>query len=336
MASPQDYGIVFGTEVTYKTIPTLSRWVEPLGDAKFNLNKKVVQGQGLRVGGRVARSGRRYVTRYDPTASFTVEPQSKGMGLLWQALLGAGTSNIVAATTTYQQNFTLADTPPSLSIQQSLYNAGSGAMDPYTWVGMMADSWELDFSNADILQLKTNWKGASVLPTTATAVPAFTAPAASSIFSFAGGSISTGTLTAPTTTALATATTSVADVRGGSVSVSRNLKTRPNMGGDAKPVPGYPQITGKLDIEYDSTTFTQAVMNDTPMALVLTWTTNVAAGTGGNETFQVVLPEVKFDTDMAQPNGDDIPMISGSFSVLDNLTAAQPIWVIHRTADNAL
>lgn len=336
MASPQDNGVVFGVETTYKTIPALNRWVEPYGNATFSPNKSIKQGQGLRVGARVARSGRRVLVRYDPTASFEVEVMSKGQGLLWQALLGTGTSTVVAATTTYQQNFTLSDTPPSLSIQKSLYNAGTGAMDPYTYAGMMCDSFDVNFPNADLLTIKTNWKGASVAPATGTAVPAFTAPNPMSNFSFAGGSISTGTLTAPTTTSLATATTSLADVRGGSLSVNRNLKIRPNIGGDAKPVPGFPQITGKLDIEYDSTTFVQAVLNDTPMALVLTWTTNVAAGTGGNETFQIVLPEVKFDSDVAQMNADDIPMISGAFQVLDNLTAAQPIWVIYRTADTAL
>lgn len=336
MTSPQDFGIVFAPETTYKTIPTLSRWTEPLPGAQFSPNKSIKQGQGLRVGARVARSGRRVVVRYDPTAAFDVEVQSKGQGLLWNALMGGATSTVDGTTTTYQQNFTLADNPPSLSIQASLYNAGAATMDPYTYVGMMCDSFDIDFPNADLLHLKTKWKGASVLPNTATAVPAFTVPTAVSNFSFVGGSVSTGTLTAPTTTALASAATALADIRGGSITVNRNLKIRPNLGGDAKPVPGFPQITGKLDIEYDSTTFVQAVLNDTPMALVLTWTTGVAAGTGGNETFQVVLPEVRFDSDVAQGNGDDIPMISGAFQVLDNLTAAQPIWVIYRTADTAL
>lgn len=336
MSTPMDSGIVFGVETTYKTIPSLTRWLEPLPGSQFSLNKTIKQGQGLRVGARLPRSGRRAVVRYDPTATIELEVQSKGQGLLWQALMGAGTSTVVGATTTYQQNFTLADTPGTLSIQQSLFNGGTAAMDPFTWVGMMIDSFDIDFPNTDLLHLKTNWKGASVLPNTATAVPAFTSPTGVSNFSFQGGTVSTGTLTAPTASALGSAATPVAEVRGGTITVNRNVKTRPNLGGDAKPFPGRPSVTGKLDIEYASTTFTQAIMNDTAMALVLTWTTNNAAGTGGNETFQIVLPEVRFDNDMPQTSDDDIPMMSTSFSVLDNLTAAQPIWIILRTADTAL
>lgn len=335
MTSPQDNGIVFGVESAFGTIPTLNRWTEPLGDATFNLNKKIVQGQGLRVGSRVARSGRRAITRYDPTATFTVEAQSKGQGLLWQALLGSSTSTIVGATTTYQQNHTLGDTPPSLSIQQSLYNAGTATLDPYTWAGMMCDSFEVDFPNSDLLHIKTSWKGKSAVPSTATAVPAYTAPADVSNFQFDGATITTGTLTPPTTTAPASATTTLADVRGGSLTVNRNLRTRPNVGGDAKPIPGAPAITGRLDIEYASSTFVDAVLNDTPMAVVLTWSTGLAAGTGGNETLQIVLPAVLFDSDLPQMNGDDVPMIPGTFQVLDDLTDT-PITVVCITADTAL
>ena len=332
MTSPQDNGIVFGVESTFGTIPTLNRWTEPLGDATFNLNKKIVQGQGLRVGSRVARAGRRVIPRYDPTATFTVEAASKGQGLLWQALLGACTSTLVSSAT-YQQNATIGDAPPSLSIQQSLYNAGTAALDPYTWTGMMCDSFDIDFPNADMLRIKTNWKGKSALPNTATVVPAFTVPTAVTNFQFAGASITTGTLTAATATALASSTTTLADIRGGRISVNRNLNVRPNVGGDAKPVPGLTTITGKLDIEYDSTTFRDAVLNDTPMAIVLTW---VGAALGvGVETLQIQLPAVLFDSDLAQMNGTDIPMIPGTFQVLDNLSVS-PITIITRTADLAL
>lgn len=332
MASPQDFGVVFGVEATFGTIPALTRWTEPLGDAQFSLNKSTRQGQGLRVGSRVPRAGRRAVVRYDPTATFSVEAQSKGQGLLWQALLGSCTSTLVSGSV-YQQNAIIGDTPPSLSIQESLYNATSGAMDPYTFTGMMCDSFDIDFPNADLLHIKTNWKGKSAVPATATAVPAFTAPTAATNYSFVGASITSGTLTAATATTLASSTTTLADVRGGTISVNRNLKIRPNIGGDAKPVPGMTTITGKLDIEYDSNTFVNAVTADTPMAIVLTWVG--AALTTGNETLQIVLPAVYFDSDLPQVNGDDIPMISASFQSLDNLSAS-PITIISRTSDNAL
>jgi hypothetical protein len=56
----------------------------------------------------------------------------------------------------------------------------------------------------------------------------------------------------------------------------------------------------------------------------------------GTETLQIVLPEVKFDGELPKTNGTDLVTATLSFAVLDNLTAAQPIWVVTRTADTAL
>jgi hypothetical protein len=61
-----------------------------------------------------------------------------------------------------------------------------------------------------------------------------------------------------------------------------------------------------------------------------------AALSTGVETLQIVLPEVKFDNELAKTNKTDLIKQSMNFAVLDNLTAAQPIWVVTRTADNAL
>ena len=97
---------------------------------------------------------------------------------------------------------------------------------------------------------------------------------------------------------------------------------------------GGAKISGKLDVEYDGTVFRDAVLNETPMSLVLTYTG--AALSSGSETLQVVLPEVKIDNELPKSNAGDLIMQSVNFSVLDNLAAAQPIWVVMRTADTAL
>jgi hypothetical protein len=174
--------------------------------------------------------------------------------------------------------------------------------------------------------------------TTATAYAAPSYVAGANLFSFAGATLSTGTLTAPTTTVLASGATPVANVRGGSVAVSNGITAdRYNIGGSgrkAKPTQGLRSITGKLDVEYDSTTFRDAVLNDTPMSLVLTYTG--ATLTTGNETLQVVVPDIRLDGELPKSNGGDLIVQSVAFAGLDNLTAAQPIWVVTRTADIAL
>lgn len=335
MAGTQDCSIGFATESTFRTAATPTRWLEVLGDESLDYQKTVKQGQGLRVGSRVARSVRRVVTSVGAGGDFSTEAISKGMGLLWQWLLGTGASTLVSGST-YQQVFTLGDAPASLTIQKGIVEAG-GTVDPITFLGCMASGFEIDFSNADIVTVKASVDAADVSTATAYAAPSYASGA--NLFHFAGGSISTGALTAPTTTALASGATPVTNVRGGSISVDHSLRDdRYNLGGagkKSKQLHGLTSITGKLDVEYDSTTFRDAVLNETPMSLILTWTTAGALSTGF-ETLQVVLPEIKFDGELPKFNGADLITPSMSFTALDNLTAAQPIWIVTRTADTAL
>lgn len=333
MATSQDCSIGFGVESTYGTGVTPTRWLEFISET-LDFRKNIKQGQGLRVGTRVARSGRRVVTTADAGGDVTVEALSKGMGLWWQACLGTGVSTLVSASV-YQQVFTLGDLPSSLTVQKGLVQAG-GTVDAYTYTGGMVDSWEFTFGNADIPQLKATLDFKDVTTATAYATPSYAAGA--NLFSFAGATLSTGTLTSPTTTVLGSAATPVANVRGGSIACGNAIKgDRYNIGGGgrkAKPTVGLRDITGKLDVEYDSTTFRDAVLNDTPMSLVLTYTG--AALTTGNETLQIIVPEIKLDGELPKSNAGDLIMQSVSFAGLDNLTAAQPIWVVTRTADIAL
>lgn len=332
MATPQDVSLGFGTESTYKTGVTPTRWPE-FTEESLNWDKSIKQGVGLRVGARVARSGRRVVTSAQGSGDFTMEATSKGMGLLWSYALGSGTSTLVSGTT-YQQVFTLGDAPSSFTLQKGQVRA-DGTVDPYTFLGSMVSQWQFNFPNDDIASLTMSIDAGDLTTATAYAAPSYAA--SPTLFHFAGGSISTGTLTAPTSTALASAATPLAYVRGGSVSCNHNLSSRFSFGGAGrkdKPTVGLREISGSMDVEYNSTTFRDAVINETPMCLVLTFTG--AALSTGTETLQVVLPEVKFDNQLPQTNGTDLVVQSMNFAVLDNLTAAQPIWVVTRTSDNAL
>lgn len=333
MAGLQDVSVGVGVESTYGTGVTPTRWWE-FTDESLDFRKNIKQGQGLRVGARVARSGRRVIPTADAGGDFTMECTSKGMGLLWQACLGTGAHTLVAGTT-YQQLFTLGDAPSSLTVQKGLVQVG-GTVDAYTYTGATVDSWELGFPNADIATLKTTIDCKDV--TTATAYAAPTYATAPNLFHFANGSISSGTLTAPTTTALASGSTTLADIRGGTLKVDNNIKgDRYNFGASgrkAKPTTGTRGITGNLEVEYDNTTFRDAVLNDTAMSLILTFT--AGALSTGLETLQVVVPEIKFDTELPKSNKGELITQPMAFAGLDNLTATQPIWVVTRTADTAL
>ena len=171
-------------------------------------------------------------------------------GLLWQLAVGSGTSTLVSAGL-YQQVFTLADVPSSATIQKGIPRA-DGAVDAYTFLGCMVESLTIDCPNADVVKVKTSWNAKDV--TTATAYTAPSYPTAPALFTFAHGAIYSGTLTAPTTTALGSATTAVAGIRSGSVTLKHNLATdRYNCGGGGrkeKLIPGLREISGSLVAEY--------------------------------------------------------------------------------------
>ena len=327
MTTPQDCSVGLGVESVYGTAVARTRWFEFL-DESFNFVKNVKQGVGLRVGSRVARSGRRVVASAEGSGDLTIEAVTKGLGLLWQLGLGSGTSTLVSAGL-YQQVFTLGDAMPSATIQKGIPRA-DGTVDAYTFTGCMVESLTIDCPNADNVKVKTSWNAKDMTTATAYTAPSYaTGP---SVFTFAHGAVYSGALTAPTATALGSAATPVASIRSGSITIKHNLKTdRYNCGGGGrkeKPFAGVREISGSLVAEYADAAFRDAIVNDTSMTLVKTFT-------AGADVLQIVIPDVRFDGDIVKAS-TDLAMQDIKWTGLDGLTAAQPIWIVCRTADTAL
>ena len=327
MTTPQDCSVGLGVESVYGTAVARTRWFEFL-DESFNFVKNVKQGVGLRVGSRVARSGRRVVASAEGSGDLTIEAVTKGLGLLWQLGLGSGTSTLVSAGL-YQQVFTLGDAMPSATIQKGIPRA-DGTVDAYTFTGCMVESLTIDCPNADNVKVKTSWNAKDMTTATAYTAPSYaTGP---SVFTFAHGAVYSGALTAPTATALGSAATPVASIRSGSITIKHNLKTdRYNCGGGGrkeKPFAGIREISGSMVAEYADTAFRDAIVNDTSMTLVKTFTS-------GADVLQIVIPDVRFDGDIVKAS-TDLAMQDIKWTGLDGLTAAQPIWIVCRTADTAL
>ena len=327
MTTPQDCSVGLGVESVYGTAVARTRWFEFL-DESFNYVKSVKQGVGLRVGSRVARSGRRVVASAEGSGDLTIEAVTKGLGLLWQLGLGSGTSTLVSAGL-YQQVFTLGDVMPSATIQKGIPRA-DGTVDAYTFTGCMVESLTIDCPNADNVKVKTSWNAKDMTTATAYTAPSYaTGP---SVFTFAHGAVYSGALTAPTATALGSAATPVASIRSGSITIKHNLKTdRYNCGGGGrkeKPFAGIREISGSLVAEYADAAFRDAIVNDTSMTLVKTFT-------AGLDVLQIVIPDVRFDGDIVKAS-TDLAIQDIKWTGLDGLTAAQPIWIVCRTADTAL
>ena len=335
MTTQQDCSLGFVKESTYGTAVTVSRWLEYASDPEFNYVPNRVQGSGQRAGQRVDRTNRRVTTTSEAGGSVEVEMLSKGLGTFLELCLGAGASTLVSGST-YQQLFTLSDTPPSATFQVGIVrDATTIAAD--TYLGCAVDSFEFTGDQGGILKLKATLDARAVDTAIAYAAPSYPTASATNLFHFANAAIYSGALTAPTSTALAAGAAELANVRSWSVAVARNLGKSTvfgDQGRKRKVYPGKPGITGKLEVEYVDATFRDAFLADTPMSLVVTY--EAGALSSGKETIQVVIPEIKFDGEMPKPNGAELVVSTMAFTGLDNATAAQPIWVVMRTSDAAL
>lgn len=335
MSSVLDASLGFGLESTYGTGVTPTRWLE-YSNQTMDFKPTRKQSTSFRTGSRVARANRRVTATTEAGGDVSLDVLTKGLGLWWQCMTGTGASTLVSGTT-YQQVFTLADTFQPFTLQAGVprLNAdGSATIDPLTYTGCIATDFELT-GGVDILKLKTTVDAQAVTTATSYAAPSFSTGAVP--LHFAGASLYTGTLTAPTTTALASAATPLANVKSWSVKVDRkpfaDRWLYGNAGRKSRPVAGSPAPTGKLEVEYSDTVFRDAFLADTDMTLVVTYTGGTLSS--GLETLQVVIPDIRLDGKLPSGGGEVVSMSCG-FTGMDGLSAAQPLWLVSRTSDAAL
>lgn len=311
-------------------------------DESLDYMPTYVQGTGLRVGKRVDRSDRRVLGREEVGGGFTLEMGTKGLGALVEAALGTATST-QASGAAYQQLFTPATTDPlpSYTIQKGIPLLGGGAAEPMTFAGMVCSGFELTIPNGGIPTIAFNWMGKSVVTDTELASASY----ASSVsqLSFVNGSITIGgSVTVPTTTALASGGTAVANIREASITYDNGLDTEGfNLGGSGqrsrKQALGSRAITGNLVAEFTSDTLMEAYLNQTDLAVVLTLAHPTAITGSYYPTFQVCIPLVRLEGELpkaVQPG--EVVTQSIDFTVLDGGVATHPFYVAIVTAETAI
>lgn len=330
MGNFQDWSVgISAAEATFGATTTIARHLEFTEPKPFTVDPGIKQGAGIRVGSRVARSARRATTIKQASGDITVEAFSKGQGLLYAAGMGSGSSTLVSAGL-YQQLHTFADSLPSHNIQFGVPNA-AGTVSPITYRGCTVSSFEMGGAIEDIATLKTSWDARDWDTATAYVTPSY--PTGGQLFTVKDITIYGGTLTAPTATALASALTPIAGVKSFKVTVNNQVLTSrfyANAGGlKDRQLPGTRQPAIELDVDYVTNDLRDAWLGQSALTLVATMT-------AGTDVLQVVVPEMKLDGDLPEGGPDVIASQAIKASVLDNLTAAQPLWIVTRTSDTAL
>lgn len=343
MSTQLDSSIGFKKETVFGTGVVVDRFPEFTSET-IDFDRTWAQGAGLRVGSRAPRSGRNVLVKDGGKGEIELEVVSKGLGALFELMLGTGVSTVVAGAL-YQQLFTPLknDYLPSATIQKGIprLDGALNVIDTYTMRGAVCDSWELTAANSDIVKLKTSWLGRDLVTDTAYATPSYVAN--SELLTFVGAQLIVGgSVTVPTTTALATGGTTVANVRDFSLSWSNGVDSGGfNAGGAGKrtrpPAVGVIDSKGKLTAEYTDSAFRDAVAAHSDLALVATFAGLTDITAGNKPTVQIVIPNVRFDGPMPQasPSGEPITM-SLDFTVYDGLVAAHPLYIAVRTSDTAL
>lgn len=339
MALLSDSSWGLSNESTPGTYVAPSRWYEVMSP-DFDARKNVKQGKGMRVGARVARSGRRVVTSADAGGSVGVEAVSKGLGLLLESMFGVGASTLVSGST-YQQLFTPATGTvlPSRTLQTGTVRAdASGTVDAVSFLGSAVESWELEVPNDEIATIKAVWDCMNW--TTAQSYVAPSYPTSPSLFHWSHVAVTLGgAVTVPTSTALASGGTAATNVRSVKFAGDNHLKKdRFNAGGSgrkSRQLIGDLDLSGELELEYVDTVVRDAFLNDTALALTVTLTGTEALSTG-TATLQVTCPEIKLNGELPKGNEDDLPLLKVPFDILDGQVAGSAIYVALRTADTAL
>ena len=336
MALQSDISIGLKKETTYGTPVTVDRFLEVLPDPSLNYEYQTINSKGMKVGASgVSSLSRRVRTTSQGSGDIDFELVSKGMGTLFEALFGTGASTVVTGAT-YQQNFSLGALP-SLTIQEGLVLGDTGGTrDAQTFKGCKCSGFEIDLPNGDYATVKSSWDIRAFDSAVAYATPSYST-AVGYHWGIAAVTVG-GTVTAPTTTALASGGTAVTNVKAFNVKVDHALSNdRFTMGAAGlknAPFAGIRTITGTIEVEHDSTTMRAAYVADTTLPITLTFTSAEALSTGFAQ-FQVYIPGVKLNGPLPTSAGGQVPTVSYSFEGYYDGTN-QPLMACFRTADTAL
>lgn len=340
MTTQFDCTIGLKKETTYGTPVTVDKFFE-FTEEDLGWKPTFVDGSATRYGMRVQAADRRVLVKDACGGGFTVEAMTKGLGALFEAALGVGTSTQIGATAAYQQLFTPTTAGmPSYTIQKGIPPLGGGAVQPQTYSGMVCTGFEFNVDNSGVPTFKFNWEGKGL--DTATAYAAASYPADNDLLTFVNGTITVGgTVTVPTATALATGGTAAANVRSATFSWDNNTDSEGYNFGNAgqrgrAPVLGLRSGSGTLVVDYTDNTLRDAYLNQTELSIVLTFQGDTAIAGTDYPTIQLCIPCVRLNGEMPKAAGGDVITQSIEFNVYDNRVAAEPLYVAIVTPETSI
>jgi len=308
---------IFTGESSFGVFPasiTASKFYE-FNNENLKFNKNIKEGMGLRGGGVTMRAGRRVLVTSDASGDFEIDLPTRGTGLLF----GLAMANQVAPTTVssgvYSAAYTFGDpVGDNFSMQVKIPNY-SGSYTTKTLSGCKISGFELSVANGDIAKAKFTIDAAKFSTSTAAQTPSYTISGASSLYTFAGG-----TVTIDGTAAI--------NVKDFTLTVDNAIKTdRYNLDGTGlkqeQIVNGFRKISGKMKVEFTDTVILSKFISDASAAIVVTLQGALISGST-YETITISLPYVKYDADTPNVTGPGPVDLDVSFTAYDGSTTGTP------------
>lgn len=327
----------FRAEATYGTYLAPNRALEIDGET-LDFAPNWSDGQGLRVGAYTDLDYRSVETTRQGSGGVTIAAQTKGLGVVLDAAHGSSTSTLVSGST-YQQVHQFGVSLGSLCIQKGVPQTTAGTVDALSFLGCMVESWSFDGSNDAVPTFEFNFDVRDIDSLQSFAALTYPTLLPTGLYSFEHATAGYGgTLTAPTTTALASGPTTATNFRDFKFDVSNNIVRRPNVGLaglTAKPQPGRREVSGSFTAEYENmTSYLADFRANTSRPLLVTYTSAEALSTGF-ATLQFAFPAIKLRSGVPQANGDEVITVEHSFKAYSTATTPA-LYTVVRTSDTAL
>jgi len=313
---------------TFGTYQTPTRFLEFVEESlEYSIER--VESPGLRSNNRVLRTDRYAPGQKRVEGSVTLEPATKGYGLVLKHALGsASISTPSGATLARLHTHTLGDIfGTSLTVQVGRPDT-SGTVQPFSFLGMRVDTLSLSNAVDELLVCEVGFVGQE--QTTAQALATAVYPTTGSAAAYEQFYWTQGVISV--------AGSPVAVVTDFQIEVNNTLKSdRYFLGGATMSEPilaGMTEITGSITAEFDSLTALNRFVNNDQVALSATWTAATAIESTTFPYVQVTIPKVRFDGGSPTVGGPDVLTVELPFKVLNDGTNA-PITIDYMTSDTA-
>lgn len=326
-----------GQESTPGTAVTPTRWLD-VNTESMGSEPVVIRGGGLRGGALSARTSHYGVIGRNASGGFAMDIATRGMGLLFKNMLGAGSSALLSGSA-YKQIFTPASlTGLSFTAQKILGST------PFTHNGCKIKSWTISCSTGGNVTLTVEWDAWNEVTSFGAGTPSYSTVI--EVFNFSHGAIKVGG-TATTTTGLTSISggTTVGIVQSIDVTGARPVtegsdNRRISTAGKVEQIDnGLLDFGGTMTVDYDSAfDFYSLYAGQTATAIELTFTTTAAPISGAvYPSLSIILPDIRLQGEPPKAGGPTALSMTTPFVGLQDTAAGNPaLQIVSVTGDTSI